>query len=358
MSSPSRLLFALLVSIGLTACGGGGNNTLLNPTGGTETSPDTGTDPSTTPDTIDPDTNALIASLTPDTNVVLTNRFVGLFIERYEDTKTEFKLGTTYLRTLTSPGDMKEGMPFEALTSYKFEACQEKNAFVFDGQMRKDNSIENNVQVSLDLDNIAANSATLDLFDVTWDESKYAYTGSHQLDAAQNITTSTCIPTTYPLSLQSNVAVFPVNNRFTSITSVNTSPSFDATNKRLVTWEYDFFSTDSTNPNKQYTIALYDQTLLDSLNFFDAVYALPNTATDAEKAAAQAGYTRVLTDDVLLWQETLSAAATSFEIPAAVTLTDQNNYLLVVVAWESMNETKATPSKIYYFSSRSFTYKL
>lgn len=356
MSFKMRLLALVIMGTGLTACGGGGggNNNLFNPAEDTSTGSTTGdTDPTT--DETDTTEDSGLTTSDPDDIYTVENEFVGFYIESPQYDPTSYSVGAVYIRTFLTPDNMEEDFIFEGISSFHYEPCQDDNLFTFTGIQQPDGSIES-YQENEVIDGINQTY----FVDLTWDGS--GYKGPYNLAASANIDNA-CL--THQQAVRGKIEVYPLNTTQFTDTLSDSVIAFSTEGTRTINWNYAEFS-DVASDIEHISISVIDKDALDSIGFFSDEYQLrtelealqedPSADSDDIEAAEQAlssalsNHRLQMTEDVFLFQQTISGSLTSFTLPDDVNLVSGGKYLLNLTAWSSDGESNF----VYYHSSHEF----
>lgn len=356
MSFKMRLLALIIMGTGLTACGGGGgsNDNLFNPAEDTTDATTEDGDPTVDDGTADDEDSGLSTSDSGDVFTV-ENEFIGFYIESPQYDPTSYSVGTVYIRTFVTPGNMEEGYIFEGISSFHYEPCQDDNLFTYTGALQSDDSLESH-QTNSTIDGINQTYSV----DLTWDES--GYKGPYNLAASANID-NTCL--THQQAVRGKIEVYPLNTTQFTDTLSDSVIGFSTEGTRTINWNYTEFS-DVASDIEHISISVIDKDALDSIGFFSDEYLLraelealqddPSADSDDIEAAEQAlssalnNHRLQMTEDVFLFQQTISGSLTSFTLPDDVDLVSGGKYLLNLTAWSSDGESNF----VYYHSSHEF----
>ncbi len=357
MSFKMRLLALIIMGTGLTACGGGGgsNDNLFNPAEDTTTDSTTEDGDPTVDDGTDDDEDSGLSTSDSGDVYTVENEFVGFYIESPQYDPTSYSVGAVYIRTFLTPDNMEEGFIFEGISSFHYEECQDDNLFTYTGILQPDDSLES-YQANATIDGI---SQTYNV-DLTWDGS--GYKGPYNLAASANINNS-CL--THQQAVRGKIEVYPLNTTQFTDTLSDSVISFSTEGSRTINWNYAEFS-DVASDIEHISISVIDKDALDSIGFFSDEYQLraelealqddPSADSDDIEAAEQAlssalnNHRLQMTEDVFLFQQTISGSLTSFTLPDDVDLVSGGKYLLNLTAWSSDGESNF----VYYHSSHEF----
>lgn len=361
MRFPVRPLSYLILCAMLTACGGGGGDDTLLTNPPTDNSGDNGGDNSGGDNgddgdggTVDPtpDDDGIVKSNDGDTFSV-KNQFIGFYIESPDYDRDDFSVGHIFMQHLTSPGALEGGEPGEAIVSYKYKDCQDRNTITLAGRYNdKDSTYEIGYGTG-------AVDQTSQVFftDVGFNEELSAWTGPYDINGSDYVSVDGCI--NHQLGARGKVEVFPLNTTFYTDGSADYVVEFDSSNPRSIKWNYANFSAEATNL-EHITVSIFDKSKVDSLNLFGDIYSLQNQlllAADDEKDALEdqlntaiLTYSPRMTNDLFVWQEIIPGDANSFTLPDSVSLVKDNYYILSITAWSSEDLS----NKVYYSSNHVF----
>lgn len=302
----SNLVTMLILGSMLSACGGGSNDTLLNPQ-----EPEKPVD----------DSDSGIVTSDPTDQITITNEFVGFFIESPEYNPDDYSVGMVYLKTPYLDADMKEGYPFEGISSYHFKPCQDKNLIRFLGFRDDDDSLDS-YQTSAIID---GTTQTYSLASILYKDASYK--GPYNFSGADNISKPGCVD--YTLAVRGKVELYPLNTTQFTDTLKDSAISFDATDPKKIVWNYENFGGTSSKL-EHLTVSILDKTRLDSLNMFQPIYqAQANLEIIEEREKDQIKAAQAAVDaakeQVKTAETQVSAAETS--VAAAQSKVDQLNAL-------------------------------